>query len=329
MLSEDFKLKDCRVRLGNTLGQAPCSPSDRQLWSLLDFVHFAVGRVRSIELAPLGITVEQAALLFFVQQRGGVTTAKQIEELTFRQHNSISISVNRMCRLDLMTRRTASGKRNREIILTSRGEGILRAIPMGSLKAVFGGCEIRERRELSDCLHTLLARAKELLGTPTVSPFMKHLGGEDSVQHDTRERNPSEHSLWSSLDGTTFCISRLRQMELAKFGLTVEQSSILQLLGSEGRTVKTLSQMTLRQHNSISIITSRMIRTGLLEKEKSPGRASTIRLAKKGVNLREGVSWNALTLTFSSLTSDQKKQLTEILSSLKVRVMNLLDQANV
>ncbi len=158
---------------------------------------------------------------------------------------------------------------------------------------------------------------------------MKYLDGEGSAQHDRRDQNPSDHSLWSTLDGTTFCISRLRQMELAKFGLTVEQSSILQLLGNEGVTAKTLSRMTLRQHNSISIIISRMIRLGLLEKEKLPGRASVIRLTKKGVNLREGVSWNALALTFSSLTPDQKKQLTEILSSLRVRVMSLLDHANI
>jgi DNA-binding MarR family transcriptional regulator len=319
--------------LGNTLGitleKVTCSPSDRQLWSLLDFVHFAVARVRSMELAPFGITVEQAALLFFVQQRGGVTIAKQIEELTFKQHNSISASVNRMCRLGLMTRRPAPGKRSKEIMLTSKGESILRTIPMGSLKVVFGVLEVRERREFSDCLHTLLGRAKELLGTPTITPFMKHLGGEDSAQHDIRDKNPSEHSLWSALDGATFCISRLRQMELTKFGLTVEQSSVIQVLGSEGRTAKTLSQMTLRQHNSISIITSRMIRTGLLEKEKFPGRASIIRLTRKGVNLREGVSWNALALTFSSLTSDQRTQLREILSCLRVRVMSLLDQANV
>jgi len=315
--------------LVNTLRNAPCSPSDRQLWSLLDFVHFAIGRIRSIELAPLGITVEQAALLFFVQQRGGVTTAKQIEELTYRQHNSISISVNRICRLGLMTRRPAPGKRSKEIILTSKGESILRAIPMDSLKAVFGICGIQERRELSNYLHTLLGRAKELLGTPTVTPFMKHLGGEDGTQSNAQDQNPSDHSLWSSFDGTTFCISRLRQMELAKFGLTVEQSSILQLLGSEGRTAKTLSQMTLRQNNSINIITSRMIGTGLLEKEKLPGRASTFRLTKEGVTLIEGVSWNALTLTFSSLTSPQRIKLREILSSLRLRVLSLLYQANI
>jgi DNA-binding MarR family transcriptional regulator len=315
--------------LGNTVEKTPCSISDRQLWSLLDFVRFAISRIRSIELAPLGITVEQAALLHFVQQRGGVTTAKQIEELTFRQHNSVSASINRMCRLGLITRHPAPRKRSKEIILTRSGKSILSAMPMDSLKAVFGACKIRERRALSDCLHILLGRAKELLGTPTAVPFMKYLDGEGNAQHDTRDQNPSDHSLWSTLDGTTFCISRLRQMELAKFGLTVEQSSILQLLGNEGITAKTLSRITLRQLNSISIITNRMIRSGLLEKEKLPGRASVIRLSKKGANLREDLSWNALALTFSSLTPDQKTQLTEVLSSFSGRVMNLLDHATI
>jgi len=81
-----------------------------------------------------------------------------------------------------------------------------------------------------------------------------------------------EFQLWRILDHTRFMIARAREKELARFGLTPEQSHVLDILVSQGGsvTINDIVAVTQRQHHSISTLVSRMVRQGLVTKKKDP-----------------------------------------------------------
>ena len=85
----------------------------------------------------------------------------------------------------------------------------------------------------------------------------------------------SDRSLWALLDATGFAIYRLHELELARIGLTIEQAVLLSLIQStdHGATIKWIKDTTLRQQNTISITMDRMVRAGLVAKERRPGEA--------------------------------------------------------
>ena len=63
----------------------------------------------------------------------------------------------------------------------------------------------------------------------------------------------TEYATWMLLNRTRNSIYRLRELEVAQFGLTVEQSAILQILARRGGsfTAKTIEEITLRQPHSL------------------------------------------------------------------------------
>jgi hypothetical protein len=56
-------------------------------------------------LAQFGLTVEQSMILSLLTNRGRSATPKMIEEFTMRQYNSISALINRMIRMNLVSKR--------------------------------------------------------------------------------------------------------------------------------------------------------------------------------------------------------------------------------
>jgi DNA-binding MarR family transcriptional regulator len=81
-----------------------------------------------------------------------------------------------------------------------------------------------------------------------------------------------EFHLWRILDHTRFMIARVREKELAQFGLTAEQSHVLDILIAQGgmATINWIVKITQRQHHSISTLVTRMSRQGLVTKKKNP-----------------------------------------------------------
>ena len=81
----------------------------------------------------------------------------------------------------------------------------------------------------------------------------------------------TDFSLWRMLDHARFIMARSREMELAKYDLTPEQSHVLDILReSDGSTtINQLVDITQRQHHSISTLIDRMTRQGLVSKQKA------------------------------------------------------------
>jgi DNA-binding MarR family transcriptional regulator len=214
--------------------------TDYELWALLDATGFAISRLRQLELAQLHLTIEQAALLRRIQRAGAGTTVRRIKEATLRQQHSISILVNRMARMGLVAKERRPGERESRILLTQRGRNLLKRVPTASVDAVFVALAPKTRRSFACALRSLHDKARSLLVTDT-PPFMQYLS--HAVSPETTELEDGDggaftsYRLWAALDSARFAISRLRELELARFGLTVEQSSILRVLAGRGLPV--------------------------------------------------------------------------------------------
>ena len=296
--------------------------SDYELWALLDATGFAISRLRQLVLSQINLTLEQAALLRFIQTVNGGTTVRRIKNTTLRQQNTISINVNRMARMGLVSIERKSGERELKIRLTDKGIVMLENIPNTSLEAIYSVLTIEDRQSFANTLNSLLERARNML-VPDMPPFMRYIGNripqDKSDRLDQQDDSFSSYKLWMVLDTVRFAISRLRGLELDRFGLTVEQASVLKVLVEKGTFVKSkeLENIMLRQHHSISTLVNRMMKVNLVAKQRKPGEKSDwILITDQGKRLFDQITTAAIDVTFCILSEGEKAQLARCLSLL-------------
>lgn len=136
-----------------------------------------------------------------------------------------------------------------------------------------------------------------------------------------------DFKLWRFLDHTRYAISRVRELELARFGLTPEQAYVLDLLTDRGgsTTMNDIMDMTLRQHHTISTLVARMAKHGLVKKTRSPsdGRKYKIEITKNGRELFQRVTRESIVEAFSALSKEEKRELSALLKRLLTRAYEL------
>ncbi len=136
-----------------------------------------------------------------------------------------------------------------------------------------------------------------------------------------------DFKLWRFLDHTRYVISRVRELELAKFGLTPEQSYVLDLLNDRGgsTTMNDIMDMTLRQHHTISTLVDRMVKHGMIEKKRSATdkRKYTIVLTRNGRELFQKVTRESTVMAFSTLSKEEKRVLSAFLKRLMAKAYEL------
>jgi DNA-binding MarR family transcriptional regulator len=278
-------------------------------WKILNLARNAIYRVRELELAQFGLTVEQSMILSLLSNRGGSATSKTIEDLTMRQHNSISALINRMIKTNMVAKKKNLNTKKTEILITQHGEDLYKKEPIHSLEMVFSSLTEEDNEQLLNFLNTLLNKARDLLGISFVPPFLlKSIdAGENrknkNQEHD-EEKKPTGFELWLYLNRTRNTIYRLRELELAQFDLTVEQAAILYLLVSRGgiTTAKTIEDNTMRQHHSISTLINRMIKMDLVAKRKNPeSKKNEILITKYGEDLYKKIPGHSIEMLFYSL----------------------------
>ncbi len=134
--------------------------------------------------------------------------------------------------------------------------------------------------------------------------------------------------LWKLLDHTKFMIGRLREMELARYGLTPEQVHVLDIISQSGgsTTINEIVDLTMRQHHSISTLINRMQRQGLVNKLKTADdkRIFKVFITDKGLTLLKKVSRDSIMNTFSSLSEEEKVDLDSHLHRLLIKAYDLL-----
>jgi DNA-binding MarR family transcriptional regulator len=128
-----------------------------------------------------------------------------------------------------------------------------------------------------------------------------------------------DYSIWGKITEVYDLICKARSVELRKLSLTAEKSKILRVLMVEDgtSTINEISEMTLKRHNTISLIIKRMEKDGLVKREKiDSSNRYKITITKKGIKLFETMPLNSIDLIFSTLSSDEKETLLSLLDKL-------------
>jgi DNA-binding MarR family transcriptional regulator len=134
--------------------------------------------------------------------------------------------------------------------------------------------------------------------------------------------------LWVFLDEAHYTVARSHIIELIRSGITKEQARILHVLTlfNGSTTLKTISEITKRQHNSVSTLINRMVKAGLIEKIKNPGdKVYRITITKKAQAKYEKATNKALELIFSSLSPKNREQFVSCLKKVQQSASQVLD----
>jgi DNA-binding MarR family transcriptional regulator len=119
-----------------------------------------------------------------------------------------------------------------------------------------------------------------------------------------------EFQFWRILDHTRFMIGRAREKELARFGLTPEQSHVLDILVNRGGsvTINEIVEITQRQHHSISTLVARMSRQGLVTKQKNAAdlRKLDVFITPKGAEVERELTRDSIHHIVSCLPAQER-----------------------
>ncbi len=119
--------------------------------------------------------------------------------------------------------------------------------------------------------------------------------------------------VWRLLDHARFLIARLRERELASFGITPEQAFVLDILneGHGSSTINEIVGITERRHHSISTLVRRMIDQGLVSRSMNAGdrRSFDIHITEKGQGLFDRITRDSVIDVFNCLDGESMNQL--------------------
>jgi DNA-binding MarR family transcriptional regulator len=140
-------------------------PSDSfVLWRLLVNSMSSISRLRDLELAELGITPEQSAVLLLLTSNNGKSNINHMAESWAKQRNSVSTLIDRMSKLGLVTKTRRPGKRELEIEITQKGLELQNKISRVTQDEVFKALSLEDKQKLAQYLKLLLIRSRRMLG---------------------------------------------------------------------------------------------------------------------------------------------------------------------
>jgi len=148
-----------------------------------------------------------------------------------------------------------------------------------------------------------------------------------SKKKDKVNLSNDDMELYKALRHADFVITRARELELAKFGLTPEQASILNTLQTKGgaATIQEIVDSTMRQYNTVTTMVNRMTESQLIEKQKSStDKKFIVSITSKGRRLFEKLSYISIETAFSDLSKEDKQKLKSYLQRLTDKTRNML-----
>jgi DNA-binding MarR family transcriptional regulator len=293
----------------------------KEIWSLLDRTVFAISRLRELELGKYGLTIEQSSVLYILtNSKDGAITPGELENITMRQHHSISVLTSGMEACGLVKKEKFPDGKRIKVVITPKGLKHYQQTTIASLEESFSAVSEKEWIKLSNIMTRLLVRSRQLLNINTALPVK-------IADETTNLRSGLHiHELWTLLDRTRFAVSRLRGLELAHFGLTTEQASILSIVsGRESTTAKDLETLTMRRQHSISSLLKGMTKMGVVSRSRSnQEKSSRIIVTLAGRQLLENLTVASLESVFSVLSSTEKPTIVSLLELLLSRARYLL-----
>jgi DNA-binding MarR family transcriptional regulator len=160
--------------------------------------------------------------------------------------------------------------------------------------------------------------------------FDSIIGGIDAPKDDFMSRfsGNDDFSVWMLLDYTKFSVSRLRDYEVSKTGITPEQAAILQILDRRGgkSSIDEIATAWMRRENSVLTLVRRMEKLGLVNIAKYPKRKELeILMTEKGREIRSKIKIISIESVFSVLSAEEMQKLSLYLRLVLGRARNLLE----
>lgn len=133
-------------------------------WILLDFARFAISKLRDTELASLGLTPEQTAILKILDSHDGSSTISDISEYWMRQPHSVSTLINRMAKLGMVEKIKHPKQKEFQIVIAPKGRELRNKLSQESLNEVFSSLSGEDLQKFSQFLQILLIKARKMAG---------------------------------------------------------------------------------------------------------------------------------------------------------------------
>jgi DNA-binding MarR family transcriptional regulator len=148
----------------NSLTDEPMTHSYR-LFSLLRQTADSVLKAREAELKKYKISPEQAAALVCIRTLDNEATPAELSRWLFRKRNSITILLNRMHKLGLISKKINQNRKNSiKITLTQKGyEAYLKAIEFRAFRSIIEVFPEEKQKELWQLLQTIRLKVFEEL----------------------------------------------------------------------------------------------------------------------------------------------------------------------
>lgn len=146
---------------------------DFVLWALIRQTEWVIFRAREAELAPYGLTPEQAAVCLFNSLAGNKTTPGELSRWLTREPHTVSGILDRMGKKGLVRKVKDTERKNRvRVVLTEKGRRALKqAVKRESIHLIFSCLTDEEREQLRSILTKLRDMTLEKFGMFKKPPF--------------------------------------------------------------------------------------------------------------------------------------------------------------
>jgi DNA-binding MarR family transcriptional regulator len=137
----------------------------------------------------------------------------------------------------------------------------------------------------------------------------------------------NDRYLWGLLEHARSILARAREMELARYDISMEQMSVLHalLICGGSATFDEIARVTIRQVNSVSTLVNRMKSSGLVDKEKIKYQKKyRISLTQKAQDIISSVPNKSPEMIFAKLAPQDKEKMATYLEQLIVTGRDIL-----
>lgn len=140
-----------------------------------------------------------------------------------------------------------------------------------------------------------------------------------------------DFKLWKNINETKYLMSKARQKELNKYGLSMSTASVMDCLQASGEyaTPTQIAEWTIRTPQSVSGILYRMEKSGYLIKTRDPKRKNVIRVSmteKAAMVYKNVIKRKSIKRMLSCLSLEEREQLETMLK--KMRALAIKEQKN-
>jgi DNA-binding MarR family transcriptional regulator len=133
------------------------------IWRLLGYTKDSISRIRDYEMAEIGMTPEQSAILQILNRKTGKASIREVAIGLMRRENSVLTMVRRMEKLGFVDIIKHHRRKELEVVMTEKGREMISKITFKSIEIIFAVLSIEERQKLSLYLRLILSRTHNLL----------------------------------------------------------------------------------------------------------------------------------------------------------------------